>query len=316
MKQKRVGIRLLFALTLAAVFSTAPAVAGIGQVTSRDLVGSPSGLFSPTPTPTPTSTPGPASTVLANISTRGTIDTPPDVLIGGFIVTGTLPKRVLVRAIGPSLPLFGRISDTFLELHDSTGGVIAVNDDWRTDQEAEIITTGIPPTNDFESAILATLPANNSAYTAIVSGFNGANGIGLVEVYDLDRTVDSRMINISTRGLVTIGDNVLIGGIIITGSIPTRVLFRAIGPSLALMGVPNSLIDPTLELHDGNGAVIAFNDDWRTDQQSEIIATGLAPTVDQESAIVDVLLPGRYTAIVDGFSSLTGVALVEAFQLQ
>ena len=140
---------------------------------------------------------------------------------------------------------------------------------------------------------MATLPANNSAYTAIVYGYQGATGIGVVEAYDLDRTVDSKMANISTRGFVTTGDNVMIGGTIIVGSNQARVLLRAIGPSLADAGVPNALSDPTLELHDSNGALIAFNDDWRTDQEAEIIATGIPPTNDLESAIVRNLAPAR-----------------------
>src|ERR1039457_2557624 len=182
--------------------------------------------------------------VLANISTRLLVETGDNVLIGGFIVTGTEPKKVIVRAIGPSLPLTGVLADPILELRDSSGGLIAVNDNWRSDQEAEIIATGIPPTNDLESAIVATLPANNSAYTATVRGVNNGTGIGVVEAYDLDRTVDSKLGNISTRGFVQTGDNVLIGGLIVLGQDPLRVIVRAIGPSLP---VPGALGDPTLE---------------------------------------------------------------------
>ena len=278
-----------------------------------DVVGYDLGTSNPTPTPTPT--PGP-STLLGNISTRLRVETGANVLIGGFIVTGTEPKRVILRAIGPSLPLAGAISDTVLELRNSSGGLIAINDDWRSDQEAEIIATGIPPTHIWESAIVATLPANNSAYTAIVYGYQGATGIGVVEAYDLDRTVNSKLANISTRGFVSTGDNVMIGGTIIIGNNQARVLLRAIGPSLANVGVPNALSNPTLELHDGNGALIAFNDDWRTDQEAEIIATGIPPTNNLESAIVRNLAPAAYTAIVRGSNNLTGVALVEAYQLQ
>ena len=281
----------------------------------------------PTPTPSPTAA---SSTVLGNISTRLRVETGANVLIGGFIVTGTQPKRVILRAIGPSLPLAGAISDTILELHNSSGGLIAFNDDWQhtqlggiitSDQVADIIATGIPPSHDLESAIVATLPANNSAYTAIVYGYQGATGIGVVEAYDLDRTVNSKLANISTRGFVSTGDNVMIGGTIIIGSNPARVLFRAIGPSLTSAGVPNALSDTTLELHDGNGAVLAFNDDWRfrsngTSQQAEIIATGIPPTDNLESAILGSISPGNYTAIVRGFQNATGVALVEAYQLQ
>jgi hypothetical protein len=281
-----------------------------------DVIGYDLGTSNPSPTPTAGPSPTPGSTVLANISTRLMVLTGDNVLIGGFIVTGTQPKRVILRAIGPSLPLAGAIPDTVLELRNSAGGLIALNDDWRQTQEAEIIATGLAPSHNYESAIVATLPANNSAYTAIVYGYAGATGIGLVEAYDLDRTVNSKLANISTRGLVTTGDNVMIGGTIIIGSNQARVLLRAIGPSLANVGVPNALSDTTLELHDSNGAVIAFNDDWRMNQEAEIIATGIPPTNDLESAIVLNLAPAAYTAIVRGYSNFTGVALVEAYQLQ
>jgi hypothetical protein len=240
------------------------------------------------------------------------VETNDNVLIGGFIVTGTQPKRIIVRAIGPSLPLAGALADPILELRDSSGGLIRSNDNWRSDQEAEIIATTIPPSNDLESAIIAILPANGSNYTAIVRGANNGTGIGVVEAYDLDRTVNSKLANISTRGLVQTGDNVLIGGMIVLGQTPLRVIVRAIGPSLAL---PGALGDPTLELRDGNGALIAANDNWRSDQEAEIIATTIPPSNDQESAIVRNLAPGNYTAIVRGVNNATGVALVEAYGL-
>src|SRR5204863_1570602 len=164
------------------------------------------------------------------------------------------------------------LADPVLALRDSSGGLIRSDDNWRSDQEAEIIATGLPPANDLESAIVATLPANNSAYTAIVRGVNNGTGVGVVEAYDLDRTVDSKLANISTRGLVQTGDNVLIGGLIVSGQNPLKVIVRAIGPSLSMPGV---LGNPTLELHDGNGALIASNDNWRSDQEAEIIATGV-----------------------------------------
>jgi hypothetical protein len=197
-------------------------------------------------------------------------------------------------------------------LRDSSGGLIRSNDNWRSDQEAEIIATTIPPSNDFESAIVATLPANNARYTAIVRGANDGTGIGVVEAYDLDQTVDSKLANISTRGLVQTGDNVLIGGLIVLGQDPLRVIVRAIGPSLTL---PGALGNPTLELHDGNGALLASNDNWRSDQEAEIIATTVPPSNDLESAIVRNLTPGNYTAIVRGVNNSTGVALVEAYGL-
>ena len=201
------------------------------------------------------------------------------------------------------------------ELRDGSGTLIRSNDNWRTGgQEAEIIATTIPPSNDLESAIVENLPANNSGYTAVMRGVNNTTGIGVVEVYDLDRTVDSKLANISTRGLVQTGDNVMIGGLIVLGQNPLRVIVRAIGPSLPL---PGALANPTLELRDGDGALVASNDDWRSDpiEESEINATGIPPTNDLESAIVENLTPGPYTAIVRGANNTTGVAVVEAYSL-
>jgi len=253
---------------------------------------------------------------LGNIATRLRVETGDNVLIGGFIVTGTESKKVIVRAIGPSLPLAGALADPVLELRNSSGGLILSNDNWRDDpvQESEIIATGIPPGNELESAIVATLPANNSAYTAVMRGVNNGTGIGVVEAYDLDRTVDSKLGNISTRGLVETGDNVLIGGLIVLGQSPLRVIVRALGPSLPVSG---ALADPTLELRDGDGGLVISNDNWRDDplQESEINATGIPPSNDLESAIVQNLAPGAYTAIVRGVNNTSGVAVVEAYGL-
>jgi hypothetical protein len=240
-----------------------------------------------------------------------------NVLIGGFIVTGTDAKTVIVRGIGPSLTSQGvpdALQDPSLELHDGSGATIALNDNWKDSQEAEIQATGIPPSNDLESAIVATLPANNSGYTAILRGTNDTTGVGLVEVYDLSQSANSRLANISTRGFVDTGDNVMIGGFILGGD--TKIIVRAIGPSLTSLGVASALEDPTLELHDQNGATIASNDNWKDMQQSEIEATTIPPTDDRESAIVASLSPGNYTAIVRGKSSTTGVALVEVYNIQ
>ncbi len=286
------------------------------------LTATPTPVASPTSTPTaspsPTISPTPTPTVapgsLGNISTRLRVETGSNVLIGGFIITGTQPKKIILRAIGPSLPLAGALADPVLELRDSSGALIQSNDNWRSDQEAEIIATTIPPSDDLESAIVATLPANNSAYTAIVRGVNNTTGIGVVEAYDLNQAVDSKLSNISTRGLVQTGDNVMIGGLILLGQDPLRVIVRAIGPSLP---VPGALGDPMLELRDGNGGLIRSNDNWRSDQEAEIIATTIPPANDLESAIVETL-PGNgaaYTAIVRGASNATGVALVEVYAL-
>ena len=220
-----------------------------------------------------------------------------------------------MRAIGPSVPVAGTLANPTLELRDSSGGLIRSNDDWRIGgQEAEIIATTIPPSNDLESALVETLPANNAGYTAIVRGANNGTGIALVEAYDLDHSVDSKLANISTRGLVQTGDNVLIAGTIVLGNTSQRVIVRAIGPSLNLSG---KLADPILELRDGNGGLIRSNDNWRSDQEAEIMATTIPPTNDLESAIVETLPAGgaAYTAIVRGVGGTTGIAVVEVYAL-
>jgi N-acetylneuraminic acid mutarotase len=256
-------------------------------------------------------------TTLANISTRLRVETGDGVGIGGFIVTGTQSKKVMVRAIGPSLPLPGALPNPILELRNSSGALIQSNDNWRNDQEPEIVATGIPPSNDLESAIVATLPANGSAYSAVVRGVGNGTGIGLVEVYDLERTVDSKLANISTRGFVGTGDDVMIGGTIVQGAFSSSVILRGIGPSLANAGVPDVLADPTLELHDGNGALLVANDNWQDDSASaaQLIAYGLAPQP-LESGIFVSLAPGAYTAILAGKGNGTGVGLVEAYQVE
>jgi uncharacterized delta-60 repeat protein len=250
-------------------------------------------------------------TTFANISTRLRVETGDNVLIGGFIITGSQPKKVLMRAIGPSLPLAGLLANPTLELHDGAGTLITSNDNWMdAPNKQEIIDSTIQPTNDLESAILMTLEPG--LYTAIVRGANDTTGIALVEAYDLDLTADSILANISTRGLVQTADNVMIGGIIIVGTDAQEVLLRAIGPSLPVAG---ALADPTLELHDKDGVTIASNDDWRRDQEADIMATMIPPTDDAESAILMTLTPDAYTAIVRGKDDTTGIALFEAYQL-
>jgi hypothetical protein len=244
-----------------------------------------------------------------------------DASIGGFIVTGTQQKKVIVRAIGPSLPVAGKLANPTLELYGPGGVLIATNDDWRSTQEAEIIASTVPPTNDLESAIVATLPATPSGlgYTAVMHGVNNTTGIGLVEVYNLDPVADSKLANISTRGQVQTGNDVMIGGIIVVGTGPQKVIVRAIGPSLGGAGVAGALQDPTLELHNSDGTLLDSNDNWRDTQEAEIIASTVPPSSDQESAIV-AMLPASasgvgYTAIVRGANGSTGVALVEFFAL-
>jgi hypothetical protein len=268
----------------------------------------------------------PAERQLVNISTRASVGTGDNVAIGGFIIhsdppvsTGT--KRVLLRGIGPSLkvngvPIPGRLADPFLELHDANGALIERNDNWMNSPEKNaIIASGLAPTDSHESAILRTLLSGTN-YTAVLRGVNNTTGIGLVEVYDLEPTNDTHLANISGRAFVSTGNDVLIGGVIISGNAAEQVLFRAIGPSLASKGVRNPLMDPTLDLYNENGTLIAHNDDWMTSQQrNSIIVTGLAPTDPRESAILEVPAAGNYTAIVRGENNTTGIALVEAYRL-
>jgi hypothetical protein len=254
--------------------------------------------------------------VLGNISSRLRVETGDNILIGGFIVTGTQNKKVVVRALGPSLSLPTKLANPTLELRDSSGGLVQLNDDWSTSPNRQaIIDSGLAPSNDLESAIIATLPANGKAYTAIVRGVGGATGTGVVEVYDIDRAVDSTLANISSRGLVQTGDSILIAGTIVVGQAPQKVIVRANGPSL---NIPGKLADPTLELRDANGALVRANDNWRTGgQETEIMQSGVAPTNDLESALIETLAANAaYTAIVRGVNDTTGIAVVEVYALQ
>ena len=242
-------------------------------------------------------------------------------MIGGFIVTGNDSKRVVVRGIGPSLEgagVQGVIADPVLRLFRSNGTEFAFNDNWTDTQGADLQTIGLAPTHPFESAIVATL--DPGAYTTIVSGKGGATGVGLVEVYDTNTASSAMLANISTRGAVKTGDNVMIGGFILGGSstMPARVVVRAIGPSLAQSGVPNSLADPTLTLFNSNGEAIGSNDNWPDDaaQAAQLQALAIAPQSLAESAIVTTLPPGAYTAIVAGKSGGTGIGLIEVYYVQ
>jgi hypothetical protein len=239
-----------------------------------------------------------------------------NVLIAGFIVQGSGNKRLIIRGIGPSLTAFGvpdALQDPTLQLFAGSTS-LALNDNWMENPNAaEIITTGLAPANQKESALLVTLAPGS--YTAVLRGKNNTAGVGLVEVYDLDINGPARLVNISTRGFVLTGDNVMIGGFITTGNVPSRLVIRAVGPSLSDFGVPNAIADPFLELHDGNGALIRSDNDWRDTQQVEIQNTGLAPGNNLESAILITLMPGNYTAIVKGADGGTGNGLVEVYKL-
>lgn len=255
--------------------------------------------------------PLPPTKQLMNISTRSYIGSGEDQMIGGFIIQGTKSKQVVIRGLGPSLPITGALSNPVLDLYDSTGKLIATNDNW-TVNRLNIVATQLAPTSSREATIERTL--DPGAYTVIEHDARNQPGLGLVEIYDLN-PADSLLANISTRGRVDTGDNVMIGGFIIGGKEITNVLIRALGPSLTGQGVTQPLADPYLTLHDGNGEVIATDDNWRATQQSQISATGIAPKNDKEAAIIAALAPGNYTAIVSGKDGGTGVALVEVYNL-
>lgn len=252
-----------------------------------------------------------------NLSTRLGVQSGENVLIGGFIVAGNLGQTILVRAIGPSLSSFftGVLPDPAIQLYEGSN-LIQSNDNWRSDQEQAITATGIAPTNDLESAILRDLQPG--AYTAIVSGNGNTTGIGLVEAYDLGQGLNARLANISTRGFVDTGNNVMIGGFILgpnTGA-SSPVVIRGIGPSLSAVGVANPLPDPYLELHDGNGMLLSSNDNWMSDANSQTITDlGLAPANSNEAAIYAIPAPGNYTAILSSVNNTTGVGLVEVYHL-
>jgi hypothetical protein len=239
-------------------------------------------------------------------------------LIGGFIITGNQTKKVVLRAIGPSLQssLPNVLPDPVLELHSSAGSLLTRNDNWTDDsaQAAELIAKNLAPAHQLESAIVAILAPGT--YTAMVLENNSASGVGVVEVYDVGSQNGSRLANISTRGIVQSADNVLIGGFILGGSNGnTKILLRTIGPSLAMAGVTNALADPVLELRDQNGALLLANDNWEDQQRAAIEQTGIPPGDPAESAIVADLSPGAYTAIVTGKNGSSGTALVEVYNL-
>jgi N-acetylneuraminic acid mutarotase len=254
---------------------------------------------------------------LLNISTRLRVLTGDKVLIGGFIITGTDPKTVVVRGIGPSLPLSGALPDPVIEVHGPSGELLGSNDNWNDAlTRQEIIDSGLAPTNDLESALWGTI--NPGTYTVVVRGRNDATGIGLFEVYDLSQAVPARLANISTRAFANTGDGIMIAGFILgnhTGI--SRVVVRGIGPSLTAFGIPNALADPTLELRDNNGALLAANNNWQDNpaQASQLTAAGLTPTNPLESGIAATLPPGAYTALLAGLNNGTGVGVVEIYDL-
>jgi hypothetical protein len=245
-------------------------------------------------------------------------------MIGGFIITGNVPKPVVLRGLGPSLvnagiPAGSVLNDPVLELHGSSGALITMNDNWKeSPQRSQIEGTIFQPSDDREAVILATLPP--AAYTVILKGAGQTTGIGLVEVYDNNQALDSNLANISTRGFVLTGENVMIGGFTLGGNNnPTRIAVRALGPSLASFGLSNVLADPTLELHNANGTIMVSNDDWQSDPVSaaQLTANGLALSDPRESGIFSsVVPPGQFTAVLAGKNGGIGIALVEIYNLK
>jgi hypothetical protein len=241
-------------------------------------------------------------------------------MIGGFIITGNTPKKVVIRSLGPSLASFGItdfLADPFLQLRSSNGTLLKQNDNWKDDQRTEIEATGLQPSDDREPAIVTTLVPGN--YTALLTGKGGTTVVGTVEVYDANFAADSQLANISTRGFVQTGNNVMIAGFTLgKGTDPTDIAVRGIGPSLTSYGLNNVLADPTLELRDSNGALLISNDDWQSDPVSagKLTAHGLALSNSKESGIYTTLAPGQYTAIIAGKSGGTGIGLVEIYHVQ
>jgi hypothetical protein len=244
------------------------------------------------------------------------------VLIGGFIITGSATKKVAIRGLGPSLTQFGipdALVDPTLELRDGFGSLHTQNDNWEDNaaQATELSAMGLELQNSAESGIVATLEPSVS-YTAVLAGANNGTGVGLVEIYDTDPTADADLANISTRGFVQTGNNVMIGGFILGGSSSdTEVAIRGIGPSLAQFGLNPVLTDPTLALHDSNGTLLVSNDDWQNDPASaaQLTALGLAPQDPKESGIVRSLPPGAFTAILAGANGGMGIGLVEIYNV-
>jgi hypothetical protein len=281
---------------------------------------SPTASPSPSPSPSASASPAGSPSQPINLSTRLRVESGDNVGIGGFIITGSASKRVLLRALGPSLKGFGlteTLANPVLELHGGPFGTV-VNDNWKDDpvQKTRIESTGLAPSDDLESAIDATL--NPGSYTAVVRDLTNSSGIAVIEVYDLSTAVPARLGNISTRALTGTGNNIIIAGFTLGnhGNDDT-VVVRGIGPSLAKAGVSNPLANPTLELRSENGTLVAANDDWQQDsaQAAALTNNGLAPSDPREAAILKAMPPGAYTALLIGADNTTGIGLIEIYDL-
>jgi uncharacterized delta-60 repeat protein len=292
---------------------------GLVRLTASD---GPTPTPSPTPTATPTATPG----RVGNVATRLPVGTGDNALIEGFIVHGPAgsTKKIMVRAIGPSLAQFGiadALGNPTLEIHDASNATVATNNDWKITQVGGLITgnqsaaisaSQLAPGNDLESAIIADLAPGS--YTAVVRGSGNTTGTGLVDAYDISAASPAKLVNIATRGLIQPGDKLMIAGFIIQNS-PVKAVIRAIGPSLIAFGITNALPDTTLQLRDQNGGLVLENDNWRSDPQQaqELQSIGLQPTNDLEAALVATIPPGQYTAQVRGKNEATGIGVVEIY---
>jgi hypothetical protein len=241
-------------------------------------------------------------------------------MIAGFIIRGAVAKKVIVRGVGPGLAAFGiagLLNDPFLELRTSSGDLLRSNDNWKDTQRAKIEGSGLAPADDRESAIVITL--GPGSYTALLTGKDGTGGVGLVEVYDANAGADSQLGNVSTRGFVDTGNNVLIAGFILGGNTPNaRTAIRGLGPSLGEFGLNGVLADPTLELHDSNGATLIMNDDWESDPvaAADLALLNLAPSNSKEPAILTSLPPGTFTAVLAGKNGGSGIGIVEVYTLK
>jgi hypothetical protein len=241
-------------------------------------------------------------------------------MIGGFIITGNAPKKVALRGMGPGLASFGItdfLADPFLELRNSSGALLQSNDNWKDSQQTEIENIGLAPGDNREAVLVTTV--DPGAYTVTLAGKGGTIGVGLVEIYDVNPGSGSELSNLSTRGFVQGGNNVLIAGFILgaqTGN--DRIAIRGLGPSLSQFGINPALADPTLELHDNNGATLITNDDWESDPVSaaNLILFNLAPSNPKESAVFTSLPPGTFTAILAGKNGGIGVGTVEVYNLK
>jgi hypothetical protein len=254
---------------------------------------------------------------IIQLSTRMRVDVGDRVAIGGFIITGTVPKQVILRGIGPTLANSGitdALADPVLELHGPGSFSTITNDNWRDTQQQQIQAAGLSPSNNLEPAIWATL--SPGAYTTVLRGTNNTTGTALVEIYDLTPAAGSKLGNLSTRAFIGADQNIAIAGLMVSSGDPDQIVVRGLGPSLAST-VSNTLANPALELRNNNGSLLVSNNDWQDIpvQAQQISAAGLGLSNNLESAVLAILPPGRYTALLFGSDNGTGNGIVEVYDL-